>query len=126
MSQVYQPSQYSTLLKHLEVWRTKDYAIEVKRHDPKRSGSQQGLLHSLMREIAGQAGCGEEYFKQEVIKRNAADVFPHWPHDMQPDLKGVLQLVPKSESKLTKREESEMIERLYAFAVEWGYEVKAA
>jgi glycerol-3-phosphate responsive antiterminator len=29
-------------------------------------------------------------------------------------------LVPKSESKLTKREESELIERLYMLGSEWG------
>jgi hypothetical protein len=58
--------------------------------------------------------------------------FPYWPYDLQATLPKrlslerpeVLQvvpgLVPKSESKLTKREESELIERLYMLGSEWG------
>ncbi len=104
--------------------------LDISRHDPKRTSGQQSKIHAIMRKIALHAGCGEELFKQEIIKRNAVGIFPHWPHDIQEkghfgnketmEANELIGIVPKSESKLTKKEESEMIEHLYALGAEWG------
>ena len=122
----YTPSQASALIQHIRNWSEKcDYSLEVKRVEAGRNEDQQALLHVTIRNICKQAGCGEDWFKQEFMKKNSEGVYPFWPHDIQKDINGKSQMVPKSESKLTKREESEQIERLNALAAEWGYEVAA-
>jgi hypothetical protein len=106
--------------------------LDVVRSEDRRSTDQQSLMHALIREIANHVGVGEGEMKDNILKRNSEGVFPYWPYDLQPTLPKrlslerpeVLQvvpgLVPKSESKLTKREESELIERLYMLGSEWG------
>ena len=105
----------------------KNIALEVRRWEEQRSDNQQAKLHILIRDISNEAGVSNsEYFKQKYIKENVHGIFPFWPHDLVVDRRtGTTEMHPKSESKLTKREESEMIERLYALAAEWGVEIAA-
>jgi hypothetical protein len=97
--------------------------LEIRRHEEGRSEGQQGLLHILIRKMAQQTGAGEEVMKQEILKRNKLDVFPHWPHDMQKLPDQTTMFVPISEKKLTKREEADLITHLHALCVEWGVEL---
>lgn len=91
--------------------------------DP-RSENQQALIHTIIREIAHASGYNEEYFKQVVLKQDGDGIFPFWPHKVLRGKDDESVSVPKSESQLTKKEESELIDRLYAFAVEWSVELK--
>lgn len=100
-----------------------DQRLQIKRHDKSRSEDQQALLHTIIRKMASQTGAGEDYMKQEVLKRNCEGIFPHWPHDLQKKMNGETAMVPMSESKLTKRDESQLIEHLYALCAEWGVEL---
>lgn len=100
-----------------------DMKLEIRRHEEGRSEGQQGLLHILIRKMAQQTGAGEEVMKQEILKRNKLDVFPHWPHDMQKLPDQTTMFVPISEKKLTKREEADLITHLHALCVEWGVEL---
>ena len=101
-----------------------DQPLCIQRHDPKRNESQQALLHSLIRELANHTGCDPEWFKQNVIKKNSEDVFPYWPHDLVPVMNGEKGFCPKSESKLTKSEESVVIEQLKVLGANWGCEFR--
>ena len=72
--------------------------------------------------------------KENILKRNSEGVFPYWPHSIEETLKKrykakahktgyvIPGLVPKPESKLTKKEEIELIDRLYMLGAEWGVE----
>ena len=102
-----------------------DVGLEIRRAEPGRTEGQQAKLHSIIREIAIQGGCGESWLKQSVLKRNCEDTFPFWPTRPEKNRQGDTVLVPKSESRLSKKEESELIERLYVFASEWGIEMEA-
>jgi hypothetical protein len=122
---IFKRSQKADLIAYIEQWwgRT-DQALEVRRYEVGRNEGQQALLHCLIREIANQAGCGEDWFKQSFLKRDCEGLFPHWPSKHQKNRQGDIVLVPKSESDLTKREESEIIERLHGLAGEWGIELE--
>ena len=98
--------------------------LVMERYEEGRNEAQQGLLHIIIREIAKQTGCGEEWFKQEFLKRNCENLYPHWPHDFEVNRNGKRVLVPKSESRLSKREESEQIEHLHALCSEWGITIE--
>ena len=100
-----------------------DQRLQIKRHEVTRSEGQQALIHTIIRKMASQTGAGEDYMKQEVLKRNSEGVFPHWPYDLQKKMNGQTALVPMSESKLTKGDESKLIEHLYALCAEWGVEL---
>jgi hypothetical protein len=81
-------------------------------------------LHILIRKIAQEVGINSEYFKQEYIKRNVHEIYPHWPEvQMWDPLQKAYVMIPKSEGKLTKPEESEQIDHLHALAAEWGVEL---
>ena len=97
--------------------------LEIRRHEESRSDGQQGLLHIIIRKMAQQTGAGEEVMKQEILKRNKLDVFPHWPHDIQKMPDGSTMMVAISESKLTRREEADLITHIHALCVEWGVEL---
>lgn len=106
--------------------------LDIVRAEDRRTVNQQSLLHVLIREIANSVGCGEGEMKENILKRNSEGVFPYWPYDLQATIPDhfkkerpeVLQVapgfVPKSESKLTKNEETELIERLYQLGAEWS------
>jgi len=108
--------------------------LDVVRAGERRTPGQQSLLHILIREIAIYVGVGELEMKENILKRNSEGVFPHWPHDIQKTLPkrlkkkstghiyGIPGMVPKPESKLTKNEEIELIDRLYQLGGEWGVE----
>lgn len=100
-----------------------DKQLTIARYDPERSEGQQGLVHVIIRKMAQQTGSGEEVMKQEILKRDMLDVFPHWPMDIQKKPDGTTMFVPISEGKLTKREESELITHLHALCVDWGVEL---
>lgn len=92
--------------------------IQIQRYDPARNDGQQAKLHCIIRDIAKAAGCSEEYFKQVVLKD--PEQFHDWPFNFEKGTDGKDVLLPKSESKLTKKEESNLISALYAFGAEWG------
>jgi hypothetical protein len=131
---IYSKHQVQMLTAHINKFFEKMPAgkLDVVRSEDRRSPDQQSLMHALIREIANHVGVGEGEMKDNILKRNSEGVFPYWPYDLQTTLPKrlskerpeVLQvvpgLVPKSESKLTKREESELIERLYMLGSEWG------
>ena len=131
---IYSKHQVQMLTAHINKFFEKMPAgkLDVVRSEDRRSTDQQSLMHALIREIANHVGVGEGEMKDNILKRNSEGVFPYWPYDLQTTLPKrlskerpeVLQvvpgLVPKSESKLTKREESELIERLYMLGSEWG------
>jgi len=131
---IYSKHQVQMLTAHINKFFEKmpEGKLDVVRSEDRRSPDQQSLMHALIREIANHVGVGEGEMKDNILKRNSEGVFPYWPYDLQPTLPKrlslerpeVLQvvpgLVPKSESKLTKREESELIERLYMLGSEWG------
>lgn len=104
----------------------KPVRVKVEAWQSKRSEDQQALIHIIIRSIANHVGANPEWFKQECIKRDCEGVYPFWPQKMATDLAGNKVPVPKSESELTKAEESDQIEHLYAFAAEWGVEVEDA
>lgn len=97
--------------------------LEIRRHEENRSEGQQGLIHIIIRKMAQQTGAGEEVMKQEILKRDLLQVFPHWPNDIQKKPDGSSMFVPISESKLTKREEADLITHLHALCAEWGVEL---
>ena len=98
--------------------------ITITDFDP-RSENQQALIHTIIREIAHHSGYNEEYFKQVVLKQDGDGIFPYWPQKvLQGKEESDVVSVPKSESRLTKKEESELIDRLYAFSIQWGIELK--
>ena len=125
-----QPKLFTDVSKFFE--KLPDGKLDIVRAEDRRTVNQQSLLHVLIREISNSVGCGFDELKDNVLKRNSEGVFPFWPVDLQatiPDhLKKerpeVLQVLPgyppKSESKLTKDEESELIERLYQLGAEWS------
>tara|TARA_R110000803_G_scaffold31955_1_gene70754 strand:- start:2034 stop:2456 length:423 start_codon:yes stop_codon:yes gene_type:complete len=131
---IYSKHQVQMLTAHINKFFEKMPAgkLDVVRSEDRRSTDQQSLMHALIREIANHVGVGEGEMKDNILKRNSEGVFPYWPYDLQATLPKrlskerpeVLQvvpgLVPKSESKLTKREESELIERLYMLGSEWS------
>jgi|TARA_R110000744_G_scaffold231993_1_gene350075 hypothetical protein len=131
---IYSKHQVQMLTAHINKFFEKMPAgkLDVVRSEDRRSTDQQSLMHALIREIANHVGVGEGEMKDNILKRNSEGVFPYWPYDLQTTLPKrlskerpeVLQvvpgLVPKSESKLTKREESELIERLYMLGSEWS------
>ena len=131
---IYSKHQVQMLTAHINKFFEKMPAgkLDVVRSEDRRSTDQQSLMHALIREIANHVGVGEGEMKDNILKRNSEGVFPYWPYDLQATLPKrlskerpeVLQvvpgLVPKSESKLTKREESELIERIYMLGSEWG------
>ena len=131
---IYSKHQVQMLTAHINKFFEKmpEGKLDVVRSEDRRSPDQQSLMHALIREISNHVGVGEGEMKDNILKRNSEGVFPYWPYDLQPTLPKrlslerpeVLQvvpgLVPKSESKLTKREESELIERLYMLGSEWG------
>ena len=131
---IYSKHQGQMLTAHINKFFEKmpEGKLDVVRSEDRRSTDQQSLMHALIREIANHVGVGEGEMKDNILKRNSEGVFPYWPYDLQATLPKrlskerpeVLQvvpgLVPKSESKLTKREESELIERLYMLGSEWG------
>tara|TARA_Y100000385_G_scaffold70187_2_gene70464 strand:+ start:1025 stop:1447 length:423 start_codon:yes stop_codon:yes gene_type:complete len=135
---IYQKHQVEMLTAHINKFFEKmpEGKLDVVRSEDRRSPDQQSLMHALIREIANHVGVGEGEMKDNILKRNSEGVFPYWPYDLQPTLPRrlskerpeVLQvvpgLVPKSESKLTKREESELIERLYMLGSEWGVQFR--
>lgn len=135
---IYQKHQVQMLMAHINKFFEKmpEGKLDVVRSEDRRSPDQQSLMHALIREIANHVGVGEGEMKDNILKRNSEGVFPYWPYDLQPTLPRrlskerpeVLQvvpgLVPKSESKLTKREESELIERLYMLGSEWGVQFR--
>ena len=135
---IYQKHQVQMLTAHINKFFEKmpEGKLDVVRSEDRRSPDQQSLMHALIREIANHVGVGEGEMKDNILKRNSEGVFPYWPYDLQPTLPRrlskerpeVLQvvpgLVPKSESKLTKREESELIERLYMLGSEWGVQFR--
>ena len=89
-----------------------------------RTPDQQALIHCIMREIALSSGIGEERFKQD-LKNGVYTDFLYWPPKLEKDANGRTVIVrPKSEGELTKKEETELIERLYAFGAVWGVEFK--
>ena len=100
-----------------------DKQLEIRRHEEKRSEGQQGLIHIIIRKIAAQTGAGEELMKQEILKRDSEGLFPHWPHTIEKKMNGLSAFVPISESKLTKREEAELITHLHTLCVDWGVEL---
>lgn len=124
----YSRHQQDALVKHVAAYFEKYPAgsLEVTRAASLRNAEQQGLLHVLLREIAQEVGVSAEIFKQEIIKRDSEGVFPFWPQEKGQGLNGEIVFTPKSETRLTKKDESEMIERLHALAVEWGIELEAA
>lgn len=105
-------------------WRDSDKPLEVKRVEPGRTVDQQAKLHALISEIAISAGVGPDWFKQSFLKRDCEGIWPYWPTKLERNRQGDKVAVPKSEAKLTKREESELIERLYVLGAEWGVEFK--
>ena len=131
---IYQKHQAQMLVAHINKFFEKmpTGRLDVVRAEDRRSTDQQSLLHAIIREVANHVGVGEGEMKDNILKRNSEGVFPYWPYDIQATLPKrlskerpeVLQvvpgLVPKSESKLTKREESELIERIYQLGSEWG------
>jgi len=131
---IYQKHQAQMLVAHINKFFEKmpGGRLDVVRAEDRRSTDQQSLLHAIIREVANHVGVGEGEMKDNILKRNSEGVFPYWPYDIQQTLPKrlskerpeVLQvvpgLVPKSESKLTKREESELIERIYQLGSEWG------
>ncbi len=131
---IYQKHQAQMLVAHINKFFEKmpTGRLDVVRAEDRRSTDQQSLLHAIIREVANHVGVGEGELKDNILKRNSEGVFPYWPYDIQQTLPKrlskerpeVLQvapgLVPKSESKLTKREESELIERIYQLGSEWG------
>lgn len=135
---IYQKHQVQMLMAHINKFFEKmpEGKLDVVRSEDRRSPDQQSLMHALIREIANHVGVGEGEMKDNILKRNSEGVFAFWPYDLQPTLPRrlskerpeVLQvvpgLVPKSESKLTKREESELIERLYMLGSEWGVQFR--
>ena len=62
----------------------------------------------------------EDYFKQDVLKRNSEGVFASWPMIQVKTRGGDLIMRPKSESKLKKDEEAHVIDMLYVLGSEWG------
>jgi len=111
-----------------------DGKLDLVRKEDRRTPGQQSLLHILIREIAIYVGVGELEMKENILKRNSEGVFPYWPHSIEETLKKrykakahktgyvIPGLVPKPESKLTKNEEIELIDRLYQLGAEWGVE----
>ena len=111
-----------------------DGKLDLVRKEDRRTPGQQSLLHILIREIAINVGVGELEMKENILKRNSEGVFPYWPHSIEDTLKKrykakanktghvIPGLVPKPESKLTKKEEIELIDRLYMLGAEWGVE----
>ena len=100
-------------------WEDGEIPLEVHRWEEPRTSSQQALIHCIIRDIAAFTGSGEEWLKT-MLKRDSEGVFPHWPTKAELNRHGDTVLVPKSESRLTKVEETALIENLYALGGSWG------
>ena len=96
-----------------------DNALWVEDYKPPRTDGQQALIHCIIRDIANHSGCGEGWLKT-MLKRDSENLFPHWPKKVEKNRHGDKVLIAKSESQLTKAEESELIERLYVLGAEFG------
>ena len=95
-------------------------ALWVEAYKPPRSKNQQALLHCIIRDISIHGGYSEDWTKECFLKYDCNGFFPHWPKLVSNDDKGNVVFIPRSESVITKVEESERIERLYALGAEWG------
>lgn len=100
--------------------------IDVEEHKPPRTGRQNRKFHAMCRDL-GQF-TGEDDMKGAI---KSTDIWPKvkvWKTRVNGDkLERVQEWVPKSESKLTKAEESEIIDLIYALAAslpgfEWSHE----
>jgi hypothetical protein len=112
--------QQAQLISYIQRWwQDSDQALEVSRYVAPRNEGQQALLHCIIRDIASHSGCGADWLKT-MLKRDSESIFPHWPKKVELNRHGDQVLMPKSEAQLTKAEESELIERLYALGAEWG------
>ena len=121
---VFRFAQQRQLHEYIDRWFAKTMTpLEVKRYEAPRSGAQQGYIHVLFQTIAAESGCSPEWVKQDLIKRDCRGLYPHWPQVEEVDMDGNLVMMPKSESRLSKREEGEQIEHLHALMAEWGIEV---
>lgn len=124
---VFRKSQVRQLHEYIDRWFARTaQPLDIRRYEAPRSDSQQAYIHVLIRRMASWVGVCEDEMKQDILKRDSEGVFPHWPMVERQNLHGDLVMRPKSESKLTKREESELIERLHALCAEWGIELEAA
>lgn len=100
--------------------------VSVEKVEPGRTENQQARLHCIIREIAISAGVGPEWLKQSFIKRDCEGLYPYWPKRREKNRQGDWVEVPVSESQLSKKQETEQIERLNVLAAEWGVELTEA
>ena len=121
---VFRYAQRRKLHEYIDRWFDRTMTpLEVHRYEAPRSGEQQRYIHVLFQAIASGCGCSMEWVKQELIKNDVEGIYPHWPRVEHMTRHGDVVLMPKSESRLTKREETEQIERLHALMAEWGIEL---
>ena len=112
--------QQAQLISYIQRWwQDTEQDLEVSRYESPRTDGQQALIHCVIRDIANHSGCGEDWLKT-MLKRDSENVFPHWPKKVELNRHGDQVLIAKSESQLTKAEESELIERLYVLGAEFG------
>ena len=96
--------------------------LEIEEHKPPRTRRQQGKFHAMCRDMG--EFIGEADMKTEIKKLSIWPRVNQWRTMMIDDkLERVKVPVPKSEAKLTKQEESEIIAWMESEAATWpGFE----
>ena len=116
-------NRQSSILRQLipifDAWDwTSQMQIVVTRFQRKRTDSQRGKIHSMLRDFANHNDVSEEYMKQQWAKGE-----PWWPGEER-IINGKPEWIPKSESQLTVVEESEIISKMQVigdnFSVTWS------
>ena len=102
------------LMQRLSAYASPERPVKVVVSDwaDSRTSSQSALIHVLIRELSHSGGWSEDYIKY-LLKENYYPAVK-WPTSIEDN-----RVIPKSESKLTKEEESEIIEQLEAMKAEW-------